>query len=174
MSEVFGIGVPPLEPYLSGSTEPWSVSVIQALIRLKKPANLIELGTYEGKTTVAMANAMSHLARLWTVDATDHGTYFGDDHRIIKVIRDAEDWLENVAPTGVIDFAFVDDDHERAHVDREIRILKEKIMAPGGWIVMHDVIGDFDLASVCIAHGGFVIELPLLHRAGGLGVIVCE
>lgn len=159
-----------LDPYLSGSTEPWAVSVLQALVRLKNPRNLLELGTFEGRTTRALANVMSPNARLWTVDVARRHSSFEDDH-IIFFERDAIDFLENDAPQGVMDFVFIDDDHTKEHVAREIELVKERVLAPKGLIVLHDVFGPFGLDEIVLAHGGFLIELPLLHAAGGLGVI---
>ncbi|NIW93483.1 MAG: hypothetical protein GWN20_11515, partial [Phycisphaerae bacterium] len=57
-----------LEDYLAGSTEPWAASVIAAIVRLKKPRRILELGTFEGRTTQAIAAAMPDYAKLTTVD----------------------------------------------------------------------------------------------------------
>lgn len=159
-----------LAPYRGGSTEPWAVSVLQALIRLKKPMNLLELGTFEGRTTRAMAEVMPKLSRLWTVDVeTRHDPF--EDRRIIPHEMDAIEFLTHHAPRRSVDFAFVDDDHTLAHVTREVELLLDGVMAERGLIVLHDVIGPFGLDAVVREFGGFVIELPLLHAGGGLGVI---
>ena len=163
----------PLAPYAAGSTEPWAVSVLEALVRLRRPMNLLELGTFEGRTTRALASVMPEHARLWTVDITRRHEGF-DDRRITYTEAGAIEWLIHDAPEGAIDFAFVDDDHSLGHVAQEVAILREHVMAPRGLIVLHDVIGPFGLDEIVKAHDGFIVELPLLHAAGGLGIIQCD
>jgi predicted O-methyltransferase YrrM len=152
---------------LDGGTESWSVSVLQALVRLTRPLNLLELGTFHGHTSRALAGVMPENARLWTVDHERHHEGF-EDARIVFWKSDAIAFLETERIP--FDFAFVDDDHTKEHVEREIELLKLR-MSPGGLIVLHDVIGPFGLDEIVLKEGGFVIELPLLHVAGGLGII---
>ena len=169
MSDIQLIWGHDLRPYVSGETEPWSVSVLQALVRLRRPQNLLELGTYTGSTTRALASVMPSTSRLWTVDHEKRHEGFEDPH-IIFVQKDAEEFLRGALVP--FHFVFVDDDHGKEHVARELDLLLEgSLMAEGGIIVGHDVIGVFDLAPLFEARGGFVGELPLLHAGGSLGVI---
>ena len=71
-----------------------------------------------------------------------------------------------------VGFAWVDDCHEAPHVAEELRLLKPK-MVSGGLICMHDVSGPLGLDTVCRAFGGYVLYLPRLGPAGGLGLIQC-
>jgi predicted O-methyltransferase YrrM len=68
------------------------------------------------------------------------------------------------------DLAWVDDDHTKPHVTRELMALIPK-MNPGGLILLHDVFGSTDLQEVVRHFGGYSIKLPRLGPAGGLGVI---
>lgn len=157
-----------LEAYASGSTEPWTVSVLQALVRLTRPEALLELGTFEGRTTRALASVMSKHATLCTVDLQKRFAEPFEDRRIHFHAMDAIEFLRrNPTPWH---FAFVDDDHDAAHVAEELDLLLA-CMAPGGLIVGHDVLGPFNLAPLFVERGGFIIELPHLHAAGSLGVI---
>ncbi len=160
-----------LEDYLAGSTEPWAASVIAAIVRLKKPRRILELGTFEGRTTQAIAAAMPDYAKLTTVDHQIRHDGF-DDPRIRFYKEDAITFLRDMCPQ--MDLVFVDDDHNYGHVSTEITLIKERVLKPGGMIIMHDVIGPFGLDKIVEREGGFIIELPLLHAAGGLGVIQCQ
>jgi predicted O-methyltransferase YrrM len=158
-----------LSPYGAGSTEPWAVSVLQALVRLKRPARILELGTFEGRTTHALAEAAPK-AYITTVDLEarfaggfPNNVAFCEDDAIAFLKR----W-----DGPPFNFVFVDDDHTRNHVATEIALLHSRgIVASGGLIVGHDVEGAFDLGSLFVERGGFIISLPRLHAAGSLGVL---
>lgn len=152
-----------LAEYASGSTEPWAVSVLCALARLGRPAKILELGTFEAKTTAKLAE----IAAVTTVDVEKRWSSL--PHGAVFCESDAIHFLQS---TGAIyDFVFVDDDHEAGHVRTEVELLLGGIVRGGGLIVLHDVIGPFGLDRIVYDHDGFIIELPLLHVAGGLGVI---
>ncbi len=159
-----------LMEYYAGSTEPWAVSVLQAMVRLRHPVNILELGTFEGRTTRAIAEVMPDHATLWTVDIERRHGGFGDP-RIKFFEEDAITFLRDICPEKSMNFVFVDDDHTFGHVSTEITMLRDRCMASDGLIVMHDVIGPFGLDKIVEREGGFIIALPLLHAAGGLGVI---
>ena len=168
---------PELAPYISGSTEKWSASVVCAFAWSIDARDVLELGAFEGLTTFKLAHPFPE-AMIYAVEhdetranvvrkrCADQGA------RNVQVIqRDAIAFLRECIDLGrVFDFAFVDDDHTYAHVAEEIDLLKH-IVRPGGLIVMHDVIGAFGLDQLVWHHGGRIIELPLLHAAGGLGVL---
>lgn len=157
-----------LDPYMAGSTEPWTVSVIQALIELYEPKRILELGTFEGLTTEAILEVAGD-AEVWTVDIEDRRLYRGPGANFVE--EDAITFLSRPETANAFDFVFVDDDHTREHVEQELGLLIGRVMRPGGLIVMHDVIGPFNLADLVAEHGGIIIDLPLLHAAGGLGII---
>ena len=167
-----------LAPFRSGSTEPWSASVVCALAWSIGARSVLELGAFEGLTTLALAKALPN-ARIYAVEhdearATITRNRCANEHgwNVEVIQRDAISFLrECVASERRADFAFVDDDHTYAHVAEEIDLLRTYVIRKGGMIVMHDVIGDFGLDQLVRHHGGRIIELPLLHAAGGLGVI---
>lgn len=159
--------------YVGGSTEPWAASVIQALIRLSRPRRLLELGTFEGRTTKAITEAMPADAFLSTVDISDRRVIDALPRSMFYEI-DAIEFLKTSAPDDY-DFVFVDDDHTIDHVRQEVELLIDGgLVSKGGLVVLHDVIGPFGLDSIIYERGGFIIDLPLFHAAGGLGVIEVE
>ena len=87
-----------------------------------------------------------------------------------KVVRSDALTVIRSLPEESVDFAFVDDDHRKAHVSEELQALLPK-MAPKGLICCHDVFGVCDLQEVVRTFGGFSLDLPMLGPAGGLGII---
>lgn len=170
-----------LAPYRAGSTEPWTVDVLAALIRAKQPKTLLETGTYLGMTTVALAEAMPGDAAFWTVEQDanrfDHPIPALLAANVSRVQADALTFLRGW-PGPKFDFVFLDDDHGAVHVAAEIDTLVDWTKSPSEWLVapraliaVHDVLGPFHLGAVVAARKGFILDLPLLHKAGGLGLI---
>ena len=165
--------------YLSGVTEPWIQQVITALMIARNAQCVVELGTYLGYTSDWLIRAM---------ERNKGGRFFGIELELDRVNatygRLIAQKLEYVSwrilhgstidkipllPDS-IEFAWVDDCHEAPHVDQELALLRPK-MAAGGIICLHDVSGPLGLDDVCRAHGGYVLHLPRLGPAGGLGII---
>lgn len=173
-----------LDAYKAGSTEPWTVDVVLALMKAKRPARTLELGTFEGLTTAQLAlTARAWNGHVTTVEYDPARVAIARAHcaslglaNITFVTADAISFLDGT-PNGAFDFAFVDDDHDAMHVSRELERLwswtdtKSRKVSAGALICMHDVDGPFGLGGVCIAHRGYVLNLPRLHAAGGLGLI---
>ena len=169
-----------LADYQSGSSEPWTVDILLAIQHALRPQLTLELGSYEGMTTKALAeNATRWGGRLITVELDPARQAVAQTRcagltNIEWVLADTEQYLRDYAGDR-FGFVFVDDDHDKAHVARELNLLHDwqhwTLMAPGGVIACHDVVGAFGLGPVVTAHHGFVLNLPLLHPAGGLGLI---
>ena len=160
----------PLADYRSGSTEPWTADVLCALVQAKQPRVLLETGTYLGFTTLAIAQNLPEDVVFHTIDWTCGSPAALVNYPQVKFHRvDVMDWLRDYSGPP-IDFAFVDDDHTAAHVFEELKLLIPK-MASDGLICGHDVIGIFDLDKVFAHFGGISLKFPLLHAAGGLGLI---
>ena len=170
-----------LAPYVPGSTEPWSVSVLCALTWLTRACDVLELGAFEGRTTEKLAETLegapTRFPNLVAVEVDGPRAEVARNRcarfpHVRVVERDAIPFLRECLVEGLsFDVAFVDDDHTYAHVAEEIDLLKSGVVRRGGIIVMHDVLGEFELAPLVHLHDGFIIDLPLMHAAGGLGVI---
>lgn len=177
----------PLAPYRSGSAEPWTAQLLGAFIRAKKPHVLVETGTFLGLTTAVMMDAMNtygaeHASELYTVECDrerfEAAAAFLSQRlspsglvRVNCVEGEALEFLRLDRLQGQVDFLFLDDDHSAEHVRAELQAA-QGLMRPGGLICVHDVIGPFGLGAVVREFGGLVLDLPRLHAAGGLGVLV--
>ena len=173
----------PDHPYLDwlpGSCEPWTVDIICSLIRATSPLYLLETGTFEAKTTVRMHWATGEGSQLTSLDTSkEHweaaSTLCLDLKGVTILNVEAVEYLMNYKGPP-FDFVFLDDDHGADHVALELDILHnfatgEGLMAPGGIICVHDVIGPHGLGAVVVARHGFLLSLPMLHVSGGLGII---
>ena len=169
-----------LERWRSGSTEPWTVDVLVSIAKAVKPRNILETGTFEGRTTRRLWEVLGVEGRVHTVEQDPER--FADvsskiDQLGIELYNlDALDFI-NMWQKDPFDFVFLDDDHNANHVAAEIDALYNPTqpetakVAPGGIICVHDVVGPFGLDAIVIARKGFILDLPRLHAGGGLGII---
>ena len=166
--------------YLSGSTEPWNVEVLAALVKASNAKTILECGGYLGCTSAWLAMTLQsmgggtfHIAELEAERA------LACDKRLSELpIKDVtwRVWQDDVfnviaaQPDESLDFVWVDDCHEKDHVDRELAALIPK-MRRGGIITGHDVFGSTDLQEVFVKHGGYALDFPKLGLAGGIGIL---
>ena len=166
--------------YLSGSTEPWIVEILSSLMKASLARTVLECGGYLGCTSAWLAMTLQqmgggtfHIAELEAERAV------ACDKRLSELpLKDVnwKVWQDDVfnviaaQPDESIDFAWVDDNHEKEHVDRELAALLPK-MHRGGLICGHDVWGSCDLQEIFAKHGGYSLDFPKLGLAGGLGLI---
>ena len=171
------------QEHVAGSTEPWVSRLVADFAIAIGAKTILETGGYLGDTTEAIVLAMDSLGvsnEGLTVCEIDPDraeklrqrfSYLQAPH---FVCGDVLDFLRTTRDT--FDLAFVDDCHEEAHVRQEIALLYPR-MRSGGLIVCHDVVGlcpgnTEELGRIVEKWGGYVIPLPRLGLAGGLGVIV--
>ena len=166
--------------YLSGSTEPWNVEVLAALVKAANARTVLECGGYLGCTSAWLAMTLQQMGGgTLHVAELDADRAVACDKRLSELpLPDVhwKVWQDDVfatiaaQPDESLDFVFVDDTHEKDHVDREITALLPK-MRPKGLITGHDVHGTCDLQEIFAKHGGYSLDLPRLGPAGGLGLI---
>lgn len=166
--------------YLTGSTEPWNVEVLAALVKASNARTVLECGGYMGNTSAWLAYTLQkmgggtlHVAELEAERAA------ACDKRLSEIpVPDVtwRVWHDDVfnviaaQPDESIDFAWVDDCHEKPHVDRELAALIPK-MRVGGIITGHDVVGSCDLQEVFTKYGGYYLDTPRVGPAGGIGIL---
>lgn len=163
-----------------GSTEPWISRLVADFIIAKGALTVIETGCFMGSTSAWICDALEALG----------GGIFHmceiDRERMAAAMARTKPWdgvverwphLGNVLEYLAInprqdrfDVAWVDDNHEKDHVYRELQLLFPA-MNPGGLILLHDVYGQCDLKEVVADFGGYSLDLPRLGPAGGLGII---
>ena len=174
--------------YREGATEPWTQQVVTALLLASQKKRVLELGSFKGHTTAWLAAGLASQGggTLTTVDLMSEQSAITRD-RLARmtlphvawdiVTQDSLDFLRH-SPAESYDFVWVDDCHDANHVGEELELLLRPggpgtgVLAPGGFLCMHDVVGPHGLGAVCRRFGGVIMPFPQLGSDGGLGVIV--
>lgn len=169
-----------MHAYESGCAEPWTTQVVTSLLIASNERNVMETGCFTGQTSAWLAMALERLGggTLTTVDIDPERTAKCTErlaglgltcvtHR--AVTQDVLQFLPTV-PDHSIGFVWVDDNHEKPHVEVETRMIWEKLK-PGGLALFHDVWGSCDLQTVVKKWGGIALDLPRLGAAGGIGIL---
>lgn len=144
----------------SGNIDPLELIAICLLIRKKNPSNLLEIGTFDGNTTLQMALNSKEDAIIRTLDLSDdtnlndlkseyeevpyildvrkrHRRYLDFPERL-KVVQHFGNSLEyDFHRFGPIDFCFIDGGHSYTCVKTDTEKVLD-ILAPNGMIVWHD------------------------------------
>lgn len=177
-------------PHEPGGAEPWISRLVHSFVIATGARTVLETGCFKGATSSWLVDALVRLGGgklvLCEVErdranetARRIGLCFDMTRRVVVGEPTANvlvalcnmDVLEYLRTTDErFDLAWVDDCHEKPHVEKELTLLYPK-MNPGGVILGHDVWGSCDLQEVFRKFGGFSLNLPRLGAAGGLGII---
>lgn len=168
------------DTYQPGVSESWIAQLVCSLLVAHGGTTVLETGGFQGITSSWLALTLEQMGggKLYVCEIDERrGNAIEDrlatlpvpnvDHLVYR--GDALAFMHGLV-NDCIDLAWVDDCHEKPHVAREIEALWPR-MAPGGLMVFHDVIGSVDLQEVVRRYGGYVLDLPRLGPAGGIGVI---
>lgn len=165
----------------AGCCEPWVSRLVADFVIANGAYRVLETGCFMGATSVYLLEALKRLGGGDLVVCDLDGQRSNATMRRLLAIPDQEkvsvyahpgdilEYLQRQTTRG-FDLAFVDDNHDKAHVRKELMLLYSK-MVPGGLILLHDVFGVCDLKTVVQEYGGYSIDLPRLGPAGGLGII---
>lgn len=166
--------------YLTGCTEPWNVEILAALLKASNAKTVLECGGYLGTTSAWLALTLQQMGGgTFHIAELEEERAAACDKRLSELPIEKVTWrvwhddvFQVIAqmPDESIDFAWVDDRHEKPHVDRELTALIPK-MTRKGLITGHDVFGSTDLQEIFVKHGGYALDFPALGAAGGIGVI---
>ena len=169
-----------LDGHREGATEPWTVDIIVALAKAIRAQNILETGTFKGLTTMALWENLDRNGVIHTVEADLERAMAAanelDQLGIQVYNQEALTFIEEWSGDP-FDFVFLDDSHYPPHLAAELDALynptrpEEAKVTRGAIICVHDVIGPCGLDAVVKARHGYVLDLPLLHIGGGLGII---
>ncbi len=166
--------------YESGNAEPWTSQLVASLLIASNQRNVIETGVFTGQTSGWLAMALERLGggTLTLVDidparvemATARVMRLGLTCVEVKpVVSDILQFIPTL-PDESVGFVWIDDCHEKPHVEVETRLLWDK-MKHGGIMTFHDVVGSCDLQTIVKKYGGVSLDLPRLGAAGGVGIV---
>jgi len=162
----------------------WDESILLcSLVQQVRPRRILELGTFDGRTSVHLAeNApeaevvtielypgeipyFSGANRLGAVQTGRWIGHFDIENRVRQVIGDSG--IIDLSSDGPFDFVFIDADHSYEAVIRDTsRVLPN--LSPGGVVVWHDYS---TTSGVTQALNELASGLPMLYVAGSSLVI---
>ena len=165
----------------AGSAEPWIRDLVAQFVLASGARDVIEIGGFQGYTSAALARALTALPTPATLTVCEI-----DAERAAAVVEalaqhqrphvtchvtvaDSHAWLPTL-PRNSVDLAWIDGNHEQAHVARELELLWPALRVRG-LALLHDVFGVCDLQRVVARFGGYSLDLPRLGPAGGLGIV---
>lgn len=121
--------------------------LLAMLVQLMGARHVLEIGTFTGRSALAMARALGpggrlitcDLSRRWTAIAAEHWRLAGVDERIDLHLRPGLDVVRDLPRTPWLDLAFVDAD-KGGYVDYYEEIVPR--LRPGGLLVADNVLAD--------------------------------
>lgn len=114
---------------------------LYALARTVKPRRILEIGTYHGggASLLAAACEANGGGEVVTVDIwNEAGQHIPEplQRRVTVIHEDANTWI--LKDIGIFDFIFEDGNHSENQV-HTIWQEHPRILAPGGWLITHDI-----------------------------------
>lgn len=142
--------------------ENWAAEIevfdfLYGFVRMIKPEKVLEIGTFEGDTAIAIAKGLrdNNMGRLITIDIKDFGqekniTKAGLD-KYVKCIKSEP--LEYLTHTpDRFDMAFIDDGHTYEECTRDLENC-DRLIKTNGYILGHDVL---TINGVSLAYNSFL------------------
>ncbi|MGA8028861.1 MAG: class I SAM-dependent methyltransferase [Bryobacteraceae bacterium] len=144
-----------------GNVSTLELVVLATLVRRLKPRTILEIGTFDGRTTLNLAANCSQETRIYTLDLPREqvsstalplargedayvnkersgsrflGTEYSD--RIVQLLGDSASF--DFSGLGKMDFIFIDGSHAYEYVLRDSRTAINLLSVQGGVIVWHD------------------------------------
>jgi len=126
--------------------------------RMIKPLRVLEIGTFEGTSAIAIGQAMKDNARgkLWTIDMKDYGQKKNISDQglsdIVECLMGKAETALKLLDSGSLDFVFIDDGHAYEDAIRDL-IISEILIRKFGYILGHDI---FEVPDVNKAVNNFL------------------
>jgi predicted O-methyltransferase YrrM len=170
-----------IDSHQDGCTEPWIAEAVCALLKAKGgKLSILETGGFMGTTSAWLVLTLQQMGggEFWVCEIDgeraaaiqnrlDALPLEGVEWAVLR--GDALTWISEAEPQ-MFDVVWIDDDHQKHHVEQEINALWTK-MRPGGLMLFHDIDPPCDLQTVIRKYGGIALHLPKLGPSGGLGII---
>jgi predicted O-methyltransferase YrrM len=147
---------------------------IGSLIKMHKAANILEIGVFEGETSVKMIEALPYGGKYTGIDINNYLKHnlnsFGADvdfilGESIKVMQGME--------AEQFDFIFVDGDHSWANILPEFKEV-ERVIKSGGIIAYHDTIHIADVKKLMEYAAHFNYHVITLNTSEGRGLSLIQ
>ena len=156
------------------NSEPDVCQFIGSLIKMNGYKNILEIGVFEGETSVKMIEALPIGGKYTGIDI--------NDYRKIDFNKAGKGWnfilgesikvLANM-PEHHFDFIFVDGDHSWENVLPEFKEI-ERVIKPGGVIAYHDTIHIPDVKKLIEYVNHYKYNTITLNTSEGRGLSLIQ
>ncbi len=148
----------------NGNVSLYELLVISSIVHARQPQTTVEIGTFDGRTTLQIAKNSPADAHIYTLDLppdpscterhieTEDVAYIEDAGKQVQrkyerkaIASKITQWLgdsasfefENALDGRPIDFAFIDGSHSYEYIKNDTERILE-LMSPGGVVLWHD------------------------------------
>lgn len=143
------------EPRHDWNSEKEVAEFLAALIKMTKAKTFLEIGTFQGFTTVEIAKALPKDSYLVTIDIKDYITASNNAElikqskqgKVIEFVLEDSTYALPKLKDAHFDVILIDSMHTFEHVIKEFKQC-ERLLAKGGTICMHDSIHIEDVAQI--------------------------
>lgn len=156
------------------NSEPDVCDFIGALIKMQGAKAVLEIGVFEGETSVKMIEALPQGGYYAGIDINDHRKHklersgvavdfiLGESIKVIKGM-----------PREHFDFIFVDGDHSWANILPEFKEI-ERVIAKGGIIAYHDTLHIPDVSELMRYANHYKYNVVTLNTSEGRGLSILQ
>lgn len=156
------------------NSEPDVCEFIGSLIKMQGAKAVLEIGVFEGETSVKMIEALPQGGYYAGIDINDHRKHklersgvavdfiLGESIKVIKGM-----------PREHFDFIFVDGDHSWANILPEFKEI-ELVIAKGGVIAYHDTLHIPDVSELMLYVNDYKYNVVTLNTSEGRGLSIIQ
>ena len=156
------------------NSEPDVCEFIGSLIKMQGAKAVLEIGVFEGETSVKMIEALPQGGYYAGIDINDHRKHklersgvavdfiLGESIKVIKGM-----------PREHFDFIFVDGDHSWANILPEFKEI-ELVIAKGGVIAYHDTLHIPDVSELMSYVNDYKYNVVTLNTSEGRGLSILQ
>lgn len=156
------------------NSEPDVCEFIGSLIKMQGAKAVLEIGVFEGETSVKMIQALPQGGYYAGIDINDHRKHklersgvavdfiLGESIKVIKGM-----------PREHFDFIFVDGDHSWANILPEFKEI-ERVIAKGGVIAYHDTLHIPDVSELMLYVNHYKYNVVTLNTSEGRGLSILQ
>lgn len=171
-------GLEPL-PEKQTTRHEWSSEVevcefIASLIKMTGAKTVLEIGVFEGETSIKMIEALPIGGYYAGIDVTDYRKHNLERGGVAVdfILSDSISALKKF-PRGTFDFIFVDGDHSWNTIFNEFKEVRQ-IISKNGVIAYHDSIHLHDVKQLMRVAVQYKYNVVTLNTSGGCGLSILQ
>ena len=162
------------QPRHGWNSEPDVCEFIGALIKMHGAKAVLEVGVFEGETSVKMIDALPQGGYYAGIDINDHRKHTLERGGVaVDFILGESIKVMKGMPANHFDFIFVDGDHSWANILPEFKEI-ERVIAKGGIIAYHDSIHLPDVKELMRYANHYKYNVVTLNTSEGRGLSILQ